>query len=311
VPVPDSGDRRLDAHAGPDRGLGPAGPRHHRPHRCAGRPAGAGADGLPSSAAPVESRPGTARRRPRGPGRPGCRSYGLVSRSRRPRWLGGLRRARGGRRAGARRRPAAAEPPPDDHDHHGQRGLRSNTASRPSRRLHRDRRGRAGAGLLLAAGVGGVAVARTRRRPAVEGGTCGPDPASRAPPRSRRSPPRVTGHAARRRHGRRRAAGRGSRVRGPRGRDHRGPPHVEEAQPTLPPEGSPCRRLLRRARHRPRVTWTCGSCAGTAERGDQPPTLTPPTGSTLRRPGRQREQADNTLYLRPTRRGPASTASTR
>ena len=31
----------------------------------------------------------------------------------------------------------------------------------------------AGAGLLLAAGVGGVAVARTRRRPAVEGGTCG------------------------------------------------------------------------------------------------------------------------------------------
>jgi hypothetical protein len=31
----------------------------------------------------------------------------------------------------------------------------------------------AGAGLLLAAGVGGVAVARTRRRPATEGGTCG------------------------------------------------------------------------------------------------------------------------------------------
>jgi hypothetical protein len=30
-----------------------------------------------------------------------------------------------------------------------------------------------GAGLLLAASVGGVAVARTRRRPAVEGGTCG------------------------------------------------------------------------------------------------------------------------------------------
>jgi len=31
----------------------------------------------------------------------------------------------------------------------------------------------AGAGMLLVAGVGGVAVARTRRRPAVEGGTCG------------------------------------------------------------------------------------------------------------------------------------------
>ena len=30
----------------------------------------------------------------------------------------------------------------------------------------------AGAGMLVLAGVGGVAVARTRRRPAVEGGTC-------------------------------------------------------------------------------------------------------------------------------------------
>ena len=30
----------------------------------------------------------------------------------------------------------------------------------------------AGAGMLLLAGVGGVAVARTRRRPAIEGGTC-------------------------------------------------------------------------------------------------------------------------------------------
>ena len=29
-----------------------------------------------------------------------------------------------------------------------------------------------GAGLLVAAGVGGVVVARTRRRPATEGGTC-------------------------------------------------------------------------------------------------------------------------------------------